>query len=993
MCSVAVVAAVLSGPPAAAQVAVPGQVDDSYSYGRFFNPASNSTVTPRLVVPWADGTLVYAPNARFDLAGQTTSGSDPFRSGLFRLGPDGKPVPANSFDLNTPFAGDPERSINQFDPDEAHELPDGSMLLVHYGSAGGRATGGSNTFLRLSQDGIISSVTFAGAPGFPPLQNPETVNAVAFDDTQRGSLAMYVSRGFREASSGTRSDRDKAESASTQNMLTKWVYTRDGVFQQDADFCPWFITGSGCTPVVGSSNYNRTDLQAPTGSGLGSMAVLPDGSLVVGGIPRTNKREAGLPVRQGCERLSGAGLLRLNPDGSLHRDWGRCASNSVVHQMVGSVADLSVGSDSAGNPLIFAAGSFRSYDSEDRPGIMAVRPNGYLSTAFNPRGASFGNLLSATADGSVRHRIQGLSGGQLLVGRGFESDGPRLVRLNSQGVVDQTFMGPEGAGLNSGRAVVNIWPLKDDKVMVTAPGLTQVTSGVDLNATSVHDYVVLDAVDRLGSPVGTDGRLRPSDIIATAPELVGSGTLRRGVDRTVEVSFEGDLDSYPPQPETITSRTLFSGPVAGLGAECPKDSPVSVDSAQRTTRASFTAPRDPSATFVCVTQQIVTSYGNTSEASSYFELEVPVANVPAPIAGQLDRERSPMNQLSAPYLAGGDGPALASYRSSDDSKYGTPEGYTNNFVTNRVGRGRLAVKMPLSPSDLSMSGTITDRKLLSWDFVGIPPYDGVSDGSAACSAAAQYPDHPRFSDNRRIRVRNLFEGDGDVDPLAPRTVYVEPNTGLTSFSTSWTCLAQQVSVRFENGIEKTFTSKPSIVFVDEGPGKRWGVPRDVPMSETFQLPKPTFRNGFQEASSIRPGATATVGASGLKMYGTSFGSNRTVLQRTPGAGQPSLSDRSLVIGTAKTRGGPCVETSLAANPLRPGTTSTTGRLGYRTRMSSVISAPPSSPTVKFVCAYQTISAGTFDITGPTAYVPIGKEQQQSLSTIGGKNDSGKSKKR
>lgn len=62
-------------------------------------------------------------------------------------------------------------------------------------------------------------------------------------------------------------------------------------------------------------------------------------------------------------------------------------------------------------------------------------------------------------------------------------------------------------------------------------------------------------------------------------------------------------------------------------------------------------------------------------------------------------------------------------------------------------------------------------------------------------------------------------------------------------------------------------------------------------------------------------------------------------------------------------------------------------------LSSVNSAPTSSPTVKFVCAYQTITTDTFDLTGPIAYVPIGKEQQQSLSTIGGKNDSGKSTKR
>lgn len=164
------------------------------------------------------------------------------------------------------------------------------------------------------------------------------------------------------------------------------------------------------------------------------VAVLPDGSMIVGG----NLNDVGGNVDQDD-------LVRLFPDGSLDLSFNAPDGLGAIN----AIALLSDGS-------IYVGGFFTDVAGDTaRDYLVRLNRDGSLDTGFNP----------PTPNGAV-YTIQVLPEGLLLVGGVFTDLGSEpspdcLVRLDGDGLIDPLFVPPV---LNGG--VYSLFPQPDGKILV-----------------------------------------------------------------------------------------------------------------------------------------------------------------------------------------------------------------------------------------------------------------------------------------------------------------------------------------------------------------------------------------------------------------------------------------------------------------------------------------------------------------------------------------------
>lgn len=149
----------------------------------------------------------------------------------------------------------------------------------------------------------------------------------------------------------------------------------------------------------------------PNVNGVDSIAVQPDGKILVGG-PFTS---AGGAARQ-C-------LVRFNADGTLDAAFNVNASSFSV------ITAYAIAVQPDGK--ILAGGTFTSLGGVTRNYLARLNTNGTLDTAFNPNPNGGVRAITVQADGKI------------LIGGDFTSVGgiarARLARLNTDGTVDATF--------------------------------------------------------------------------------------------------------------------------------------------------------------------------------------------------------------------------------------------------------------------------------------------------------------------------------------------------------------------------------------------------------------------------------------------------------------------------------------------------------------------------------------------------------------------------
>jgi uncharacterized delta-60 repeat protein len=181
---------------------------------------------------------------------------------------------------------------------------------------------------------------------------------------------------------------------------------------------------------------NTLNLETTFWYGVYSIAIQPDGKILVGGGYSTPIN--GLKV----------GIIRLNSDGSTDYSF------DAMEKFVGTVRVKDI--DLQPDGKIFLIGGFSAYDSVSRNGIVRINSDGSLDTSFNP-GTGFNHYLESLV-------IQP-DGKMLIVGAFTNYNGytrNRIIRLNPDASVDLTFN--VGTGFNSTTTAILLQP--DSKIVV-----------------------------------------------------------------------------------------------------------------------------------------------------------------------------------------------------------------------------------------------------------------------------------------------------------------------------------------------------------------------------------------------------------------------------------------------------------------------------------------------------------------------------------------------
>lgn len=169
---------------------------------------------------------------------------------------------------------------------------------------------------------------------------------------------------------------------------------------------------------------------------------LPDGSMLLGGW-FSLVQDAGFASynRRGVVRLTAAGVI----DTSFAADGG--SSATPVH-------DLARQPDGR----IIAVGNFTAFNNVPRNRITRLQPDGSVDASFNP---------GTGADGTI-YAVLVQPDGKILIGGGFTSyngtSRKYLARLNADGSLDSTFVGPNFGG-TSGRRVESLALQPDGKLL------------------------------------------------------------------------------------------------------------------------------------------------------------------------------------------------------------------------------------------------------------------------------------------------------------------------------------------------------------------------------------------------------------------------------------------------------------------------------------------------------------------------------------------------
>lgn len=165
-----------------------------------------------------------------------------------------------------------------------------------------------------------------------------------------------------------------------------------------------------------------------------ALAIQPDGNIVIGGV---------FSSVYGVSRNS---IARVNQNGTIDTSFnpGLGADgpvNSIVLQPDG---------------MILIGGDFTLVDGISRRSVARLYANGALDTAFHPGSGANGsiNAMALQADGKI------LVGGSFTTFNGVFS--PRLVRLNPDGSVDESFR----SGLGPDDYISSIVALPDGKILI-----------------------------------------------------------------------------------------------------------------------------------------------------------------------------------------------------------------------------------------------------------------------------------------------------------------------------------------------------------------------------------------------------------------------------------------------------------------------------------------------------------------------------------------------
>jgi uncharacterized delta-60 repeat protein len=285
-----------------------------------------------------------------------------------------------------------------------------------------------------------------------------------------------------------------------------------------------FISYNGQTAnrIVRLNSDGSIDNTFNSGTGFNSIArrfgIQPDDKIIVGGSFTSYNGES---VNR---------IVRLNPDGSIDNTFnsgtgfGSVDINSVVIQSDGK---------------IIIGGSFTSYNGVTSNRIVRLNSDGSIDTDFNSGGAGFNEYVSKVA-------VQ--PDGKILVVGAFTSYNAigvnRIVRLNSDGSIDNTF--DAGTGANG---IIESITLQDDGKMFVCGHFTTFNGAVGrifkLNSDGSIDNSFVFSLSFISGQITYDVCVKSNGNVVFVSNIVSP------TNRTIiELNPDGTLSSENEKYET-----------------------------------------------------------------------------------------------------------------------------------------------------------------------------------------------------------------------------------------------------------------------------------------------------------------------------------------------------------------------------------------------------------------------------------------------------------
>jgi uncharacterized delta-60 repeat protein len=214
-------------------------------------------------------------------------------------------------------------------------------------------------------------------------------------------------------------------------------------------------------------------------------------------------------------------LLRLNTDGSV--------DESFTTNFDAATTDVFVQNDGK----IIVTGAFTSVQNIAREELVRLEVDGSLDETFPPH-------TVGSSSSSHIYKIDAQSDGKLILAGEFTSfDGQPvsdIVRLNTDGTLDTSFVSDQGFGLNA--RILDIEILSDNRIAIggeyTATGVTMLTAAGEVDST-------------FEAGGGVSGGLYNPQVRDIA------------VDSLDRVVFSGDFTSYDTTPILAIARVSLSG--------------------------------------------------------------------------------------------------------------------------------------------------------------------------------------------------------------------------------------------------------------------------------------------------------------------------------------------------------------------------------------------------------------------------------------------------
>ena len=217
-------------------------------------------------------------------------------------------------------------------------------------------------------------------------------------------------------------------------------------------------TGGGTTPPSSSSAPLSVDplFRAPTGFQSSNAAIQSDGKIIINAVTSVNNQTV-------------VKLYRLNTDGSLDNSFNIDVDKTWIIKYVSGIFAMADGK-------VLLGGEFTI--SGQRLTLLRLTSNGALDKTYSSPGIYDNILMQKTANNKVLISFI-IKGYSLSLDHAF----PHMIRLNSDGTLDQTFSVPMLSGSSNTESITQMVPLVNGKILIA--GDFMVGSGNGLSRQNV----------------------------------------------------------------------------------------------------------------------------------------------------------------------------------------------------------------------------------------------------------------------------------------------------------------------------------------------------------------------------------------------------------------------------------------------------------------------------------------------------------------------------